>query len=89
LQAWDFLHSNQMIHRDIKNTNILLEMDRSVKLDDLGMCAHLTPEQSKQSSVGGTAHWMAPEYVAKVYSPKVNIWSFGKMGTEMVEEPPY
>ncbi|XP_064261058.1 serine/threonine-protein kinase PAK 3-like isoform X1 [Passer domesticus] len=91
LQGLDFLHSNHMIHRGLKSCNILLGTNGSVKLADFGLFAQLTPEQSRQSSVASTSGWMAPEVVTgQPYGPKVDIWSFGIVGIEMVEgEAPY
>ncbi|NXK70926.1 PAK1 kinase, partial [Sylvietta virens] len=72
LQGLDFLHSNHVMHRDVKSLNILLQTDGSVKLADFGLCAQLSPGQSRQSSVIGTVWWMAPEVVKdQTYGPKV------------------
>ncbi|XP_059729172.1 serine/threonine-protein kinase PAK 3-like [Haemorhous mexicanus] len=91
LRGLDFLHSNHVIHQDVKSGNILFRTDGSVKLADFGLFAQLTSEQSRQSSVASTPGWMAPEVLTgQPYGPKVDIWSFGIVGIEMVErEVPY
>ncbi|XP_064557342.1 serine/threonine-protein kinase PAK 3-like [Zonotrichia leucophrys gambelii] len=91
LQGLHFLHSNHVIHRDMKSDNILLRTDGSVKLGDFGLSTQLSPEQSRRCSVVGTPWWLAPEVITgQPYGPKVDIWSFGIVGIEMREqEPPY
>ncbi|CAG9327017.1 CDC15_3 [Blepharisma stoltei] len=86
-----YLHSQGIVHRDIKGANILATKDGIVKLTDFGVATKLS-ETTKSMSVVGTPYWMAPEiaYPTGPTTPACDIWSLGCTVIELVTgSPPY
>jgi serine/threonine protein kinase len=92
VEALEFLHGRNVLHRDVRSDNILFDHDGHAKLADFTHAAQLAPrprEGSRRTSVVGTAYWMAPEVVkARPYDARVDVWSLGVVIYEMVEGDP-
>jgi hypothetical protein len=87
LDALNYLHSNQICHRDLKLDNIFLH-ERQVKLGDFGFSVRLGPNVMTKTFCG-TPNYIAPEVVARTeYSFPVDVWAIGVLVYTMVYGTP-
>jgi len=78
-----YMHKSEMIHRDIKAGNILLNMKGEIFLSDFGVSATMKLGQ-KRDTLAGSPCWMAPEVMTKGgHDFKADIWSLGITAIEL------
>lgn len=86
-----YLHGMDIIHRDIKGANILIDIKGTAKISDFGISKKVEQGEegdeqkpNRRASLQGSVYWMAPEVVKQTtYTKKADIWSVGCLIVEM------
>ncbi len=76
LSGINYLHSKDILHRDLKMENILITDDLDLKIIDFGT-GNILETGKKLGKRVGTIHYIAPEVLNKSYDHKCDIWSIG------------
>lgn len=93
LLGLEYLHSNHIMHRDIKGANILVDNKGCIKLADFGASKKVVELAtiSEAKSMKGTPYWMAPEVIRQTgHNWQADMWSVGCTVIEMATgKPPW
>lgn len=82
IDAVTYIHASNLLHRDIKSSNILVGRDGTLKLADFGLTRNVGIEMTNRVC---TLWYRAPELLlgCSEYGPKVDAWSIGCVVLEM------
>ncbi|CAK9819363.1 Serine/threonine-protein kinase PLK4 [Anthophora plagiata] len=91
VQGLLYLHSHQILHRDMSLSNLLLSRDMQVKIADFGLATQLTRPDEKHLTMCGTPNYISPEIATRSFHGlEADVWSLGCMlYTLLVGKPPF
>lgn len=83
-KGMNYLHQHNIIHRDLKAANLLMDENGAVKVADFGV-ARVKSQSGVMTAETGTYRWMAPEVIEhKPYDHKADVFSFGVVLWELL-----
>ncbi|XP_030032630.2 serine/threonine-protein kinase PLK4 [Manduca sexta] len=86
-----YLHTHNIIHRDLSLNNLLLTKDLIVKIADFGLATQLNGPDEKHVTMCGTPNYISPEVASReVHGLPADVWGLGCMlFTLLVGSPPF
>ncbi|KAF8183897.1 kinase-like domain-containing protein [Mycena galopus ATCC 62051] len=96
-QGLQYLHSNNIVHGDLRGTNILINEKESACLTDFGLSNFSDATSSMTTNRGGSSYWMAPELldpdrfgIKFARTPASDVYAFGCVCFELYTgQPPF
>ena len=92
LSAIDFFHTKlNVVHRDVKPENMLIDQFGVIKLSDFGVSKQFHGRNNLAKTQAGSPMFMAPEVLdGRAYTYKVDVWGLGCIVYEMMAlKPPF
>lgn len=85
-----YLHSHNILHRDLSLSNLLLTQNLDVKIGDFGLATQLKNPWERHTTLCGTPNFMSPEVAAQSpHGLEADVWSLGVMlHTFLLGRPP-
>ncbi|KAK9048329.1 hypothetical protein SSX86_032708 [Deinandra increscens subsp. villosa] len=91
LHGLDHCHSNGILHRDIKGSNLLVDNNGILKIADFGLASFFDPRQSQPLTSRVVTLWYRPPELllgATYYGTAVDLWSTGCIVAELYAGKP-
>ena len=89
LLALEYLHERQIIYRDLKPENVLLDSEGHLRISDFGLSKKGVTSDGKAFTFCGTPEYLAPEILTgRGHDQAVDFWSFGALVYEMLVGAP-
>ncbi|EAX90170.1 TKL family protein kinase [Trichomonas vaginalis G3] len=91
-RGMQYLHACQIVHRDLKSLNILLDNNYKIRICDFGFAKSFNDDDTFKAQTVGTTQWMAPEILVSShkFTSKIDVYAYGILLVELLtKKRPY